>query len=63
MLAVAVIFAAAFATAKQSPSATDLPKVIYADPHALADAKAKFLAGTNSLNLLSTSCSPPRRKR
>ena len=49
LLVLAISFATAFATAKQSPSATDLPKVIYADPHALADAKAKFLAGTNSL--------------
>lgn len=43
------LVAATFAAAKQSPSALDLPKVIYADPQALADAKAKFLAGTNSL--------------
>jgi len=42
-------FAATFASAKQSPSAPDLPKVIYADPRALADAKARFLAGTTSL--------------
>jgi len=49
LLGVLIGFAATFASAKQSPSAPDLPKVIYADPRALADAKARFLAGTTSL--------------
>src|SRR6202000_1746296 len=33
----------------KGPESVVLPKVIYADPHALADAKASFLAGTTSL--------------
>src|SRR5882757_9640487 len=49
LLGVLFGFAATFASAKQSPPALDLPKVIYADPRALADAKAGFLAGTTSL--------------
>jgi hypothetical protein len=49
LLVLAISFAAALVSAKQSPSASDLPKVIYADPHAVADAKVKYLAGATSL--------------
>jgi hypothetical protein len=48
LLVLLLSFIAALASAKPS-LALELPKVIYADPHALAEAKTKFLAGTNSL--------------
>jgi hypothetical protein len=38
-----------FAPAKDAQSTADLPDTIYADPHALAEAKAKFLTGDASL--------------
>src|SRR5579871_1617701 len=44
-----VVLAAGFILrAEQLPSSA-LPKVIYADPHALAEAKAKFQSGDTSL--------------
>lgn len=43
------VFAAGVALGAEEPQSGALPKVIYADPHALADAKAKFQAGDASL--------------
>jgi len=45
MLLLLACFAPGFAPAKGAQTSSDLPDAIYADPHVLADAKAKFLAG------------------
>lgn len=46
---VLAIFAVQIGLAAEQPQSGALPKVIYADPHALAEAKAKFQAGEPTL--------------